>query len=49
MKETSVKQMFKKSAEELEEYIKFKRHGFAIKPKKGKGSYSRKRKHKEQD
>ena len=49
MKETSVKRMFKKSAEELEEYIKFKRHGFAVRPKKGKGSYTRKKKYKEQE
>ena len=36
----------KKSKEELQEYLQFKRRGFYVKSKKGKGSYSRKRKHK---
>ena len=31
--------------EELQEYRKFKRRGFIIPNKKGKGSYSRKQKH----
>ena len=41
------KRMFKKSPEELQEYLAFKRRGFVIENKKGKGSYSRKSKHKE--
>ena len=49
MKEKSIKQMFKKEGEELEQYLAFKRKGSSVKSKKGKGSYSRKRKHKEQD
>lgn len=37
----------KKSNEELQEYLKFKRHGFKVPPKKGRGSYRRKGKHKD--
>ena len=41
------KRMFKKSPEELQMYMHFKkRHGMS-KIKKGKGSYSRKQKHRE--
>ena len=40
------KRMFKKSPEELEQYLHFKKRGFAIDNKKGKGSYTRKTKHK---
>ena len=40
------KRMFKKTPEELEQYLHFKKRGFAIDNKKGKGSYSRKTKHK---
>ena len=40
------KRMFKKSPEELAEYMKFRKRGFIISNKKGKGSYSRKQKHK---
>ena len=36
------KSIFKKSKEELQEYLHFKKRGFKIRPKKGKGSYSRK-------
>ena len=43
------KRIFKKSPEELEQYMQFKRHGFRVEPKKGKGSYTRKRKHKNKD
>ena len=43
------KSIFKKSAEELQEYLKFKRRGFAVPNKKGKNSYSRKQKHRNQD
>lgn len=40
------KKMFKKSPEELQQYIHFKKRGFTIDNKKGKGSYTRKTKHK---
>ena len=41
------KQMFKKTPEELQEYLHFKRRGWAVEPKKGKGSkYKRIPKHK---
>lgn len=39
------KKALKKSPEELQEYLKFKRRGFAVPTKKGKGArYSRKKK-----
>ncbi len=41
------KSIFKKSKEELQEYLQFRRRGSKVKAKKGKGSYSRKDKHKE--
>lgn len=41
------KRMFKKSAEELQLYMYFKKRGFKIENKKGKGSYKRNAKHKE--
>ena len=40
------KRMFKKTEEELQEYMTFRKRGFIIKIKKGKGSYNRKDKHK---
>lgn len=40
------KEMFKKSKEELYGYLHFKRRGFKIKPKKGKGSYDRRKRKK---
>jgi len=43
------KRMFKKSPEELEQYMQFKRRGSRVESKKGKGSYTRKIKHKGQD
>ena len=43
------KQMFKKSPEELEQYMQFKRRGTRVESKKGKGSYTRKLKHKSKD
>lgn len=43
------KQMFKKSPEELELYLQFRRRGTRVESKKGKGSYSRKLKHKNKD
>lgn len=43
------KEIFKKTSEELQQYLQFKRRGFAISAKKGKGSYSRKQKHKDKE
>lgn len=40
------KRALKKSPEELQQYLHFKKRGFAVPSKKGKGSYTRKRKHK---
>ena len=40
------KSIFKKSPEELERYLQFQRPGSRIENKRGKGSYSRKMKHK---
>ena len=40
------KKMFKKSPEELQEYLAFKRRGYKVPAKKGKGSYKRHEKHK---
>lgn len=42
----SIPNLFKKTPEELQEYLKFKRRGSKNKIKKGKGSYSRKNKKK---
>lgn len=36
----------KKRGNELQEYLQFRRRGFQVKPKKGRGSYTRKTKHK---
>lgn len=41
------KRILKKSPEELQEYMAFKRRGFVIANKKGKGSYKRKDKHRQ--
>ena len=41
------KRMFKKSPEELQAYLAFKRRGYKVKPKKGKGSFTRKSKYPE--
>ena len=41
------KQMFKKSGEELQEYLMFRRRGSKVKNKKGKGSYDRQKVKKE--
>lgn len=35
------KKMFKKTGEELQQYLAFKRKGFKVPSKKGKGSYNR--------
>ena len=40
------RRIFKKSPEELEQYMQFKRRGSRVEAKKGKGSYNRKQKHK---
>ena len=40
------RRMFKKSPEELQLYLHFKKREFTIENKKGKGSYKRKPKHK---
>ena len=47
MKKESVtdKSVFKKSPEELQLYLHFKKRGFKIDNKKGKGSYERRPKH----
>lgn len=39
------KKCFKKSEEELQQYLQFKRMGYKIPPKKGKGSFKRNEKH----
>lgn len=38
------KTMFKMNKEELQDYLHFRRRGFVIQNKKGKGSYKRKNK-----
>lgn len=40
------KRIFKKSPEELEQYMIFKRRGSRVESKKGKGSFKRHQKHK---
>lgn len=40
------KKMFKKTPEELQEYLKFKKRHSVVPAKKGKGSFKRKSKHK---
>lgn len=40
------KDLFKKNPEELQQYLQFKRRGSRVESKKGKGSYTRKLKHK---
>ena len=49
MKKQNIKQMFKKSPEELEAYMAFKRKGSRVEAKKGKGSYRRHKKHREKE
>lgn len=43
------KRMFKKSPEELEEYLKIMKRHNVVKNKKGKGSYVRKKKNKREE
>lgn len=40
------KRIFKKTPEELQLYLHFKKRGFKVENKKGKGSYKRNPKHK---
>lgn len=40
------KQIFKMTPEEVQEMLRFRNKGSAIDPKKGKGSYRRREKHK---
>ena len=40
------KTIFKKTGEELQEFLKFRKRSSKVKTKKGKGSFSRKQKHK---
>lgn len=42
----TLKQVQKKSPDELQNYLLFRKRGSVVKSKKGKGSYSRKTKHK---
>lgn len=37
------KRVNKKTGEELQAYLQFQRRGFKVPPKKGKGSYNRKK------
>ena len=43
------KRIFKKSPEELEQYMMFKRRGSKVEPRKGKGSFRRRPKHRNKD
>ena len=42
----TVKSVQKKSSEELQNYLHFKKRSFSVPAKKGKGSFNRKTKHK---
>ena len=42
------KQIFKKTGDELQEYLSFKRRGSKVRNKKGKGSYKREKIKKEE-
>lgn len=43
------KRMFKKNNEELQQFLMFQRRGSKVAPKKGKGSYNRKKLKKSQE
>lgn len=43
------KRINKKTKEELQEYLQFKRRGFSVQPKKGKGSFKRKKRNREKE
>ena len=42
-KEKIDRRMFKKEGEELQQYLHFRKRGGTVKPKKGKGSFDRKK------
>ena len=44
MKEKTIKTMKKKTGEELQQFLLFKRRGFVVENRKGKGSYKRQKK-----
>lgn len=44
-----MKNNLKKDKDELQEYLQFRRRGFSVPSKKGRGSYSRKQKHKKNE
>lgn len=48
-KEKFNKRIFKKTGDELQAYLAFKRRGSKIENRKGKGSYTRKRKYKSKE
>lgn len=43
-----INQAQKKTGEELQQYLHFRRRGSVVQAKKGKGSFSRKQKHKKE-
>ena len=43
------KRILKKSAEELQQYLAFKRRGYKVPVKKGKGAYKRHEKHRNKE
>lgn len=43
------KSIFKKTGEELQSYLQFQRRATRVPAKKGKGSYTRKTKHRKQE
>lgn len=43
------KQVFKMEGDELQQYLHFRKRGSVVENKKGKGSYTRKQKHKGKD
>lgn len=48
-KEKFDKRIFKKTGDELQAYLAFKHRGSRVEAKKGKGSYTRKKKYKNQE
>lgn len=49
MNKKTYKQAMKRTGDELQEWLQFKRRGSSVQTKKGKGSYSRKQKHKDKE
>lgn len=43
------KRIFKKEGEELQQYLHFRKRGGSVKPKKGRGSFDRKKIKREKD